>query len=156
MHTGHSVYTTMHADTALQVKKRLLEEPISISSNEVESLQVILVQYRDRRRGIRRTLELVEVLNQGNKEDLEINYLYRWHPRNDKFEKVNESRRIVEELNLHTGMTLQEIENDLREKKRILSWMLKYNIKNLDQVGNVMSLYYRDRNKLLSMIRKKP
>ena len=49
MHTGHSVYSTMHADTALQLKRRLLEPPIEIPKNEAEALQLILVQYRDRR-----------------------------------------------------------------------------------------------------------
>ena len=54
MHTGHSVYATIHADTVQQVKRRLIEPPIAIPKTEIEALQLILVQYRDRRRGIRR------------------------------------------------------------------------------------------------------
>ena len=142
MHTGHSVYTTMHADTVAQLKRRLLEPPIEIPKSEVEALQLLLVQYRDRRKNLRRTLELAEILRGG--QDLQINYLYRWRPRIDVFEKVNESIRVVEDLNLHTGMTNREIKDDLEEKQVILQWMLDNNIKNVDQVGKVMRLYYKN------------
>ncbi|MFH1317046.1 MAG: type II/IV secretion system ATPase subunit [Candidatus Woesearchaeota archaeon] len=157
MHTGHSVYTTMHADTAEQVKRRLLEPPIQIPKEEAESLHLIMVQYRDRRKGVRRTLEIAEVLS-GGKEDLDINYLYRWLPRNDKFEKANESMRIFENLNMHTGMTPKEINDDLRERESILQWMLDNDIKDIDEVGKIMSIYYKNKELLLNYVRgkKKP
>jgi flagellar protein FlaI len=153
MHTGHSVYTTMHADTVEQVKRRLIEPPIQIPVTEVESLQLILVQYRDRRKGLRRSLELAEVLT-GGKSGIETNYLYRWLPRTDKFEKVSESIRVFEDLNLHTGMTLKEIKADLKEKENILNWMLKNNIQDIAQVGRVIKTYYRNRDLLLDLVKK--
>lgn len=153
MHTGHSVYTTMHADTVEQVKRRLIEPPIQIPATEVESLQLVLVQYRDRRKGIRRTLELAEILT-GGREGIETNYLHRWLPRTDKFEKVNDSIRVFEDLNLHTGMTPKEINADLKEKENILKWMLKNNARDIDQVGKVMRAYYRNKDLLLNLVKK--
>ena len=153
MHTGHSVYATMHADTVQQVKRRLIEPPIQIPKAEIEALQLILIQYRDRRRGMRRTLELAEVLS-GEGKDLGLNYLYRWQPRTDTFEKVKESIRIVEDLNLHTGMTPKEINNDLEEKKLILNWMLNNNIKGVDKVGTIMRYYYKTPTILLDAVNK--
>jgi len=157
MHTGHSVYTTIHADTVEQVKRRLIEPPIEIPRSEVESLQLVLVQFRDRRKGIRRSLELAEILT-GSKEQLETNYLYRWIPRTDKFEKANDSIRVFEDLNLHTGMTPKEIMDDLKERENILQWMLDNDIKDIDQVGKVMSIYYKNKDLLLGLVnnRKKP
>ncbi len=145
MHTGHSVYTTIHADTVEQAKRRLLEAPIQIPKTEIEALQLILVQYRDRRKGMRRTLELAEILS-GSQEELQVNYLYRWHPRNDTFEKANDSIRVMEDLNLHTGMTPQEIRKDLKEKQGILSWLSKNNIADINEVGRIMSAYYQNPN----------
>jgi flagellar protein FlaI len=153
MHTGHSVYATMHADTAQQVKRRLIEPPIQIPKAELEALQLVLIQYRDRRKGIRRTLELAEVLT-GAKEELEFNYLYRWRPRTDTFEKASNSIRVLEDLNLHTGMTPKEIEEDLREKENILQWMLDKKIYDIHQVGSVMRLYYKTPDVLLEAVRK--
>jgi hypothetical protein len=155
MHTGHSVYATMHADNVQQVKRRLTEPPIEIPKAEIEALHLILIQYRDRRRGLRRTLELAEVLTgaQGTRE-LGLNYLYRWHPRNDEFLKVNESMRVFEELNMHTGMTPDEIEKDLAEKQTMLKWMLKYNIKDVNAVGSIMRHYYKKSEELQEAVKK--
>lgn len=151
MHTGHSVYTTMHADTVEQVKRRLMEPPIEIPKAEVEALQLVLVQYRDRRKGMRRTLEMAEILTGGEKE-LGINYLYRWRPRTDRFEKANESIRVFEDLNLHTGMTLQEIKNDLREKQEILQWMLDNKVFDIDDIGKIMRAYYIEKDSLADAV----
>jgi len=152
MHTGHAVYCTIHADTVAQVLRRLVEPPIKIPRAEVEALHLVLVQYRDRRRGIRRTLELAEVLSREDK--LDVNYLYRWIPRTDKFEKANESIRIIEELNLHTGMTPKEINQDLKEKEMILDWMLKNNIKDVNEVGQIMRIYYKTPNIIIDAAKK--
>ena len=152
MHTGHSVYATIHADTVEQVERRLIEPPIEIPKSEVGALQLIVVQYRDRRRGARRTLEVAEVLSQETDDkSLGLNYLFRWKPRTDTFEKINSSIRIMEDLNLHTGMTATDIEKDLREKEKILKWMLKYNIKDVDLVGKVMKVYYKSPKTIIDL-----
>ncbi len=152
MHTGHSVCCTLHADTISQVLRRLVEPPIQIPKSEIEALHLILVQYRDRKKGARRMLELAEVLSGGEKVD--INYLYRWRPSSDKFEKTNESIRIIEELNLHTGMTPDEIKKDLEEKEAILDWMLKHELKDMDSVGQIMRTYYKTPDKVIDAAKK--
>ncbi len=151
MHTGHAVYTTMHADTVEQLKKRLMEPPIAIPKNELEALQLMVVQYRDRRTNRRRILEIAEVLASG-KEDLDLNYIYRWRPRIDAFEQINKSVRVVEDLNLHTGMTVREIDQDLDEKAAILDWMLKNKILDVDGIGKIMKNYYLDKNIILKYV----
>jgi len=153
MHTGHSVYATMHADTVQQVKRRLIEPPIQIPKAELEALQLVMIQYRDRRKGIRRTLELAEVMT-GAKGELEMNYLYRWRPRTDKFEKAGDSIRVLEDLNMHTGMTPKEIGDDLKEKESVLQWMLDHKVINIHEFGSVMRLYYKSPDVLLEAIRK--
>jgi len=154
MHTGHSVYATMHADTVQQVKRRLVEPPIAVPLAELEALHLIIVQFRDRRHGRRRLLELAEILQGSSaKGDLELNYLYRWKARSDTFEKVNESIRIFEELNLHTGMTLQEIKQDLRDKERVLQWMLSQKMYDIEVVGRVMKMYYKEKEALLQLVK---
>lgn len=151
MHTGHAVYTTFHADSVEQVRRRLLDPPLSIPLLQVESLQLIVVQFRDRRKGFRRTLEVAEILT-GSREEIGVNYLYRWHPRKDKFESSNESSRIFEELNLHTGMTPNEIKKDLKEKEKILIWMLENDIKDIKKVGKILNLYYSDKNLVFDLM----
>jgi flagellar protein FlaI len=143
MHTGHAVYSTMHADTASQVLRRLTHPPIELPLTELESLQLIVVQYRDRRKEIRRVYEISELVV-SSVEAVTLNTLFRWKPRTDSFEKVNESSRVLEDLNLHTGMSSGEIKNDIEEKTRVLDWMKKSNIRSIDDVGAVIGLYYKN------------
>ena len=156
MHTGHSIYSTMHADTAQQVKRRLTEAPMNIPLAEISSLHLILVQYRDRRRGIRRTMELTEVMTTaGETTNLELNPLYRWRPRRDKFEQVNKPIRIYDELNLHTGMTVDEIKEDINQKKNIIKWLVKNKVYDIDKIGNVFKMYYKEPERLIKTVNNK-
>lgn len=150
MHTGHAVCSTMHADTSAQVLRRLMEPPIEIPMVELESLHLIVVQYRDRRSNIRRTSEISEIVPGIGGERLAMNHLYQWRPRGDTFEKANEPMRIYEELNLHTGMTQKEIVDDLNERKAILEWMVKNNIDTVDKVGGIMQEYYGSPQEFIS------
>ncbi len=116
--------------------------PIAIPASELEALHLIVAQTRDRRRNIRRTLEIAEVVPAEDKAGL--NHLFLWRPRTDSFEKLKEPRRYLEELNLHTGMTEAEAKSDLKERQGILTWMLRKKVDAIEQVGGVMQAYYAD------------
>ncbi|MFA6048427.1 MAG: ATPase, T2SS/T4P/T4SS family [Candidatus Micrarchaeia archaeon] len=141
MHTGHSVYSTLHADEAAQVRTRLTTPPIDLPESVISALHLIVVQYRQRRIGARRTFEIAEILPNQNKVDLNI--VHRWNARNDTLEKVGEYIRTTNELTMHTGLTNKEINEDLKEKETILSAMLKQKIYNVNAVGRVIAAYYR-------------
>jgi archaeal flagellar protein FlaI len=124
---------------------------------ELQSLHLVVVQYRDRRQGIRRTYEISEIIS-SSVEMLSLNPIYRWRPRQDAFQKENESMRVIEELNTHTGMSIDEINKDMKDKKTILCWMLENGLRSIDQVGGIMSQYYKDPESVLKMAKagKKP
>ncbi len=152
MHTGHSVYSTVHADTGQQVLKRLIEAPIEIPESQVEDVHLLLVQYRDRRRNIRRTNEISEVLC--GVSGPELNRIYTWKPRTDAFESARSPHRYLEELNLRTGMTESEVLGDQKDKATILKWMVKNRLEHVDHVGQVMKAYYSDIPGLVSAAEK--
>lgn len=142
MHTGHSVYSTVHADTGQQVLKRLIEAPIEIPESQVEDVHLLLVQYRDRRRNIRRTSEISEVIC--GVSGPELNRVFTWKPRTDAFETARSPHRYMEELNMRTGMTESEVIGDQKDKVTVLKWMVKNRLESVDQVGRVMKAYYSD------------
>ncbi len=142
MHTGHSVYSTVHADTGQQVLKRLIEPPIEVPESQVEDVHLLLVQYRERRRNIRRTSEISEVL--AGVSGPELNRVFTWKPRSDGFESAKTPHRYYEEINLRTGMTEAEILSDQKDKSVVLKWMLKNSMESIEDVGKVMKAYYSD------------
>jgi len=152
MHTGHSVYSTMHADTCMHVKRRVTEPPIQIPESELEALQVILTQFRDRLHGIRRTFEIAEVLPGTTERKLELRYLFRWRVKTDTFEAIEKSSRVFNDLNLYTGMTLKEMTQDLKEKQDVLKWLLANRINRMNDIGRVMNMYYTQKDELLRVV----
>lgn len=157
MHTGHSVYSTLHADSAEQVKRRLITPPINIPEPLLESLHLIIIQYRHRRLGIRRTIEVAEVMPVGESRaetGVDIRLLYRWRPREDKIVKEKDSMRVFSEIALLTGLTQKELEEDLSEKKRILAWMVDNKINDVHKVGEVIAKYYKNKSEILDYVEK--
>jgi flagellar protein FlaI len=157
MHTGHSVYATLHADRAEQVIRRLTNPPINLPEALLESLHLVIVQFRHRRLGIRRTLQVAELLPGGARGETgaRLETLYRWKPQIDKIVKVRDSIRLIDEIRMHTGMTDEDMERDLKEKECILQWMLDNRINTVNTVGKVVADYYHDREKVLNIVNKK-
>jgi flagellar protein FlaI len=137
MHTGHSVYATIHANNSDEVIVRLTNPPIDIPKPMISSLSIIIAQSRNRRTGKRRTLQIAEVTPGG---DAKI--LMQLNVADDALEKINDSDTVLERLKLYTGLSTEEIAKDLDEKVAILRWLVKKNIENVDQIGVVMSKYY--------------
>lgn len=153
MHTGHSVYSTLHADTAAQALRRMTSPPIELPASDLDSLHLLVVQFRDRRRNLRRTLEIAEVAQSAKEDTAEPNIVFRWRPRTDTWEKVSEPVRFYKELNLHTGMTKEQINKDNKKRQVILRWMIKNKITEINEVGSIFSLYYANPNEIYEIAR---
>jgi len=146
MHTGHAVYATLHADNAHETISRLTNPPINLPVSMLEAIGAIVVQFRHRRMGIRRTFEFAEVLRKGS-----TNILYRWDIKTDEIKEINQMSTLVDRLTLYAGMTLKEIKEDVEEKKKVLNWMIENNINNVDDVGRGIGRYYKNREEFLSL-----
>ncbi len=154
IHTGHSCYGTFHADNAGSALRRFTEPPISIPSIEMQGMHLFISQFRDRRQNKRRTSQIVELTPSLTSLGIELNVVYRWESRGDSFEKVNQSVRVLNELQETAGYNEKEIQQDLGEKMMVLKWMLKNNVSDINKMGAVISNYYLEPNRVLSLIRK--
>jgi archaeal flagellar protein FlaI len=157
MHTGHSVYTTFHANNANETIRRFINEPISIAPTMLESVHLNVVMFRNRRLGIRRVLELAEYIpeHRGEQDTIKANTLYRWRSTDDSIGKANESIRLLDELGVHTGLNPTEITADLKEKQSILDWLVKQKITGIHKVGKVLSEYYKNKKTVLDWMKQK-
>ncbi|HLC59630.1 MAG TPA: type II/IV secretion system ATPase subunit [archaeon] len=147
MHTGHSVYATFHSDSALEAYRRFTNPPIDVPEVMMESLHLFLVAFRDRRSGIRRVFEIAEILPSFDKQ--RINTIYKWQPGVDKIARQNRSQRVMEELKMFTGMSDNEIDQDIRDKETILKWIVGNKVNNLNNVGSIIANYYLNSDKVV-------
>ncbi len=137
MHTGHSVYGTIHANNAKECVIRLTNPPIEIPKLMLPALNIILVQNRNRRTGARRTLQISEVSEKGDP-----NVLMQLDVVKDSLLRRNESISTLETINLYTGMTKEDIEKDLLEKVAILKDFVRKDITDLHKIGLIFAKYY--------------
>lgn len=148
IHTGHSVYATFHANSAEETIQRLTNPPIDVPKIMLPAISLIILQYRNRRTGKRRTFQIAEIL-----PDASANVLMQYNPKVDKLVRVNKSRALMQTLTLYTGFTELEIKKDLFEKQKVLEYLIKQNINSVDDVGRVMAEYYTNKDKLMSFIK---
>ncbi|MFH0808396.1 MAG: ATPase, T2SS/T4P/T4SS family [archaeon] len=151
MHTGHSVYATMHANSAAETVSRLINPPLSVPANLLGAVNLNVVMFRDRRRGIRRVFQVGEFNVKGNRTDASV--LYRWVQEGDKIIRHGQSSRFFEDVSRNTGMTQNEVNANLEERKDILNWLIKNKIRSLKDFGKVMNYYYSDKTSLLKEIK---
>jgi flagellar protein FlaI len=150
MHTGHAVYSTFHAEDVFQLKSRLVNPPVNIPELSVGALNLVVMQYRQRRSGIRRTFEIAEFIEEDNK--ININVIYRWNPSIDQVEKVGESIRLYTTLGTYTGLKPKEINAELDARAKVLSYLSKRGITSVNNVGKIIAWYYLDKEKLMKIV----
>jgi flagellar protein FlaI len=156
MHTGHSVYCTIHADTCEQTITRITNPPIDVPHSMLEAVHLNIVMFRDRRRGIRRVFEVGEFIVDEERRRLgaiqyKPNLIYRWDAREDKILPNVEPMRLFSELYRHTGLTKSEVIDDLKTKESILNWMVERKVRRIDEVGRVMNRYYIDQKTVVDL-----
>ncbi len=154
MHTGHSVYSTLHADTATQTIRRLINPPINVPKTLVEAVDLNVVMFRDRKKNIRRAMQVSEVVTDylGQEAEVEANILYQWHSRSDEIKKKEKSQKIMEKLNLHAGLTEDEVKQSIQDRTEILEWMVEEEVNSVDTVGKVIAEFYQDEDRIADLI----
>src|SRR3990167_1991131 len=149
MHTGHSVYATLHANDSEEVITRLTNPPIDISKTLLPAISMMLIMYRNRRTGIRRILQVSEILKNSTP-----NILMQYDISQDKLLNANQSMRLLPELEMQTGLSTQEINQDLRDKAEVLRWMVNKNVNDVNDIGKIVGTYYLNKESLMKFIRK--
>ena len=154
MHTGHSVYATMHAETVFETFKRLVSPPIELPEVVLESLHFVLAMYRDRRSGIRRVFEIGELIPSEKGEAVRANIVYRWRSSKDKIEEENPSVRMLDTLRTYTRMDDTEIKASIKERASVLHWLAGQKINNVEEVGKTIVQYYDEHDALMKKVNK--
>ena len=154
MHTGHSVYATMHAETAYETLRRITSPPINIAPVMTESLHLIVSMYRDRRSNIRRVFEVAEVVS-SEREGIKANVIYMWKSYKDQIVASESSLRLLNYIKLHTNMDDRELRKDLEDKRSILEWIVKKKIATSEEIGDIISAYYDNPEEVIKKVHSK-
>ena len=157
MATGHTVYSTMHADSIFSVVHRLEGDPISIPRFQLQALDIVAIQglMRIGRKRVRRVKKVVEVVGiDPTTEDILTNAVFNWNPRKDSFDYFGKGHildRIAEQRNL----TDKELDEEFNKRRDVIQWMAERGIKHYVEVGEIIAAYYKDPDTLIERVRGK-
>jgi len=147
IHTGHSVYATFHANSAKETVERLTNAPLDVPKIMLSAISLIIVQFRNRRSGKRRTFQIAEILPDG-----EANVILQYDIKKDLLVRIGKSKALYDNIALFTGMTDSEITKELSDKVKVLNYLVKKNIDDVDGVGRIVAEYYTDKANLMRYV----
>lgn len=146
MATGHTVYTTMHADSARSVVYRLENDPINVPRLVLQALDVIAIQAQTRVKGrrVRRLMEVVELVGMDPAtKELLTNTVFKWDAGKDAYDFAGRSYmfdRIAQERN----WTREELRAEYQRRQSFLRAMRVKGVKDVRQMTDLIKAYYRD------------
>ncbi|KAA0003664.1 MAG: secretion system protein E [Thermoplasmata archaeon] len=156
MATGHTVYSTMHADSIFSVVHRLEGDPINIPRIQLQALDIVVIQglMRIGRKRVRRIKEIVEVVGlDPTTDDILTNEVFRWNPRKDNFEYFGKGR-VMDRIAEYRNWTDKELNEEFNNRVEVIKWMIKNKVEHYVDVGNIIAAYYKDPEKVLERIRE--
>jgi len=155
MNTGHDgCMGTIHSNSARETIIRLESPPMNVPRIMIPALDIIIMQmrYHSRKKGtIRRITEIAEISGVEG-ENIQLNKLYKYDPAKDELIPTGVPSRTMNTLSQYTGLTIRELEMEIKKRKLILQWMLQNGIRNIDKVGYYIRMFYVDEESLLKRI----
>jgi len=155
MTTGHLSYSTVHASDMHSLIQRLESPPINLPRSLLTSLDMVVFLNNLTVDGkpVRRVTNITEII----KLDPETNRLvtispFYWISEVDDSFKDTKGSKILNRIKLENVWTDQKLEEELKNRIKILEWMQKNNQRSYTQVGRIISDYYNDPEELLKKI----
>ena len=156
MATGHTTYSTFHADSAKSLIHRLEGKPIDIPRIMLQSLDIVSIQISTRvdDKLVRRCKQIVEIIDiDPMTKEILTNEVFHWDPIEDKFVYSGKSY-ILERLSSQMGISKEEMKEELSRRTEILCWMCENRIRAFEDVAGLVASYVESPDELMEKIRK--
>lgn len=154
--SGHPSMTTMHADSVEGVIRRLITPPIELPPSLIESLDIIIILSHAREIGkSARRIKEVDEIESMDPVTGKIHHVkaYSWDPITDTYQLKEESV-LMRRIAARQGVSYESLIEDMKEKQRIIGWMLQKKTGKFEDVGNMINLYYKDKHALMEWVDK--
>jgi flagellar protein FlaI len=153
MNTGHTTFSTMHADSVETVINRLENDPINVPRAMVQSLDLLSVQTLTRRDGdrVRRTQTIAEIGGiDGRTGELDYTASFDWDAESDAFE--SNGGRLLEEIRRNLGWSRSELLREKRNRERFLRTLSTAGIADYRRFTALVNEYYADADRVMDRI----
>ncbi len=152
MNTGHTTYSTMHADSINTVISRLEGDPINVPRVMIQALDILciqmLIQMEGKKEGkrVRRLDSMIEFTGiDPQTQDLRFNEIYSLDMRSDTFRTSGRSY-ILEAIMARHSWDEKKLKSELDNRRILLDYMVKKDMDEYEIVSMIQSYYVDPRN----------
>ena len=153
MNTGHTTFSTMHADSIETVINRLENEPINVPRAMVQSLDMLSVQTLTRSddERVRRAKTIGEIggIDQRTGE-LDYSSAFEWVPDSDTFRRNDSS--LLEEIADERGWSRSELLREVRRRERFLELLSALGIDDYRTFTALVNEYYAGPDRVMEKL----
>jgi flagellar protein FlaI len=152
MSTGHTTFSTMHADSVSSAIHRLENPPISVPRNMIQALDIMSIQAQTFSAGkrVRRNLKLVEITDiDPNTRNIRTNDIFTWDSSTDSFRHTGKSKAL-NDIKLQRGWNEGDIKRELQTRQNILEYMLYNGIRDFKEIATIIKEYQATPEKTLA------
>ncbi len=154
MSTGHTTFSTMHADSVASAIHRLENPPISVPRTMIQALDIMSIQAQTYTKGkrVRRNLKLVEIIDiDPNTRNIRTNDIFVWDSESDVFVRTGESKAIFD-IKMRRGWGQSRIDQELYYRQKILEYMVSNEINDFNVISGIINAYQSTPEKVLKKL----
>jgi flagellar protein FlaI len=140
MATGHTTYSTMHADSVKSMVNRLENPPISTPRILLTALKNVIIQGQPRvgTSMVRRIKQLVEIVGfEAETNELITNTVYEWDQATDGFHFKGHSF-LFDKIMTMKNMSHEEMQEEFQRRVDIINYMVKEDITEFMELSSII------------------
>ena len=154
LNTGHSGFGTLHANDARETITRLTNDPMKVPEIMIQAIDFIIMQnriYTSSGVSYRRISEVAEIV--GMEEGvIQLNKIFQWNPETDTIDNVSVSSKTLSQIAALSGKSITELHKEIEKRELVLKHMVKHDIRSVEEVKNVLDLYFKNGDNVLERI----
>ncbi|WP_406661304.1 type II/IV secretion system ATPase subunit [Methanolobus sp. ZRKC3] len=154
MSTGHTTFSTMHADSVASAIHRLENPPISVPRTMIQALDIMSIQSQTYSKGkrVRRNIKLVEIIDiDPNTRNIRTNDIFVWDSETDMFVRTGESKALFD-IKMRRGWGQAQIDQELYYRQKILEHMVNNEISDFEEISGIINAYQSTPEKVLKKL----
>jgi len=154
MATGHTTFSTMHAESVSAMVHRLENPPIELPRLLLEALDLVVIQNLVRMGDltVRRVTEVIEIVRiDPRTNDLVTNRVFKWDPGTDSY-SFNRSSEVLKELQQRKSWTEAKVTEELENRIKLVNMMGTKGLRTFRDVGTIVAGYYSNPEEMIKEV----
>jgi archaeal flagellar protein FlaI len=154
MATGHTTYSTMHADSVKSMVNRLENPPINTPRILLSALNnvVIEIQARTEKGVVRRLKQVLEIVGfEPETNELITNTVYEWDPGTDTFVFKGHSF-LFDKIMEIKNFTTEEMDAEFQRRTQVIHYLVENKITDYRMLWRIVAQYYKDPGEVMNRV----